>query len=339
MRKEIIVAIILGSIIGLTLAFGIWRANSALSGKVTEIKNAISNPSKDDKNNPQSSNLSILSPLNEEVFLDSSITFKGITKADSYVLIQTKQENTINYTASGNFEMEIGLETGINKVQVNAYNAEGPLGEMEFTLFYVPNFSKDEEVTASDEAELDPIRQKVQEKISNANNKLVAQFGLITDKTENGLQIKTKQDEIKQVIVNTEDVQIQNLLKTNQKTSFSDVAIGDYVAAIGKAENQSSLEGYFIYITENSTEDGLEAVSGEVTETLKKEIVIKNSVNAENTTVRPITGYRVWELNKEELTKATYNDIETTFKAFASGVIKDGVFMADNIYFFAQAQD
>ena len=73
MRKEIIYAIIAGGLLGVVIAFGIWRANLALKVSKTTQDQATPAPSAE-------FGISLVKPENNQVLTTSTTTLSGATK-------------------------------------------------------------------------------------------------------------------------------------------------------------------------------------------------------------------------------------------------------------------
>lgn len=85
----------------------------------------------------------------------------------------------------------------------------------------------------------DSIRDRVREKIEDVLKNPKAYLGTITDKTEDTLQIKNKRGEIEFISVNPEEASFVSIGKTSKAIKFTDVAIGDYIVAMGFLSNEA----------------------------------------------------------------------------------------------------
>lgn len=104
------------------------------------------------------------------------------------------------------------------------------------------------QVTAQDSTQSGDIREKIQEKVQTALNKPKSHMGTVTDIAENTLQLKNLKGEIKQISSN-EDVTVANIVSTSKSVNFSDIAIGDFVVAMGYVNANSVLDTSRILIT------------------------------------------------------------------------------------------
>jgi hypothetical protein len=94
--------------------------------------------------------------------------------------------------------------------------------------------------TPSDE--VDPLRERVKAKLEEAMNNPKAYLGLITDKTETSLQIKSMQGEIMQIAIEKETISYAKTNGASEVIGYEDVAIGDYIIALGFVSPNDVLE-------------------------------------------------------------------------------------------------
>jgi len=127
MRKEILIVIISGVVLGILVAFGIFRANSALkdepAGSIAEkltVKNETPEPVKSD------STFTIARPEENDVITESSVAIAGITSPSSWITIMTEEDDYIIQTdTSGSFEQEVELQSGINQMSIHSFGQDG----------------------------------------------------------------------------------------------------------------------------------------------------------------------------------------------------------------------
>ena len=126
MRKEVILAVIIGIILGGVILYGINLANQSVSPKgdtETQINNQDS-----DKTNPgtskNSESISIVYPQNNAVITETSLTLKGSTKPNAHVAIITENDDIITLAdANGSFSSPITLIGGENLITVTAVDS------------------------------------------------------------------------------------------------------------------------------------------------------------------------------------------------------------------------
>jgi len=123
MRKEVILAVIIGIILGGVILYGINLANST-SKPDTEDQNTEN----DTQVNPTSpSNLqdqiSITSPQKNAVVTEEKITLKGSTKPNLNIAIISENDDLLVISdENGGFSSEINLISGENLITVTAVN-------------------------------------------------------------------------------------------------------------------------------------------------------------------------------------------------------------------------
>lgn len=249
MRKEIFFAILAGSILGLIIAFGVWRANVSLSSRSNGNSSASETPSP----KPESS-ITLAAPEDGSVITESTATISGLTKPNSYIVISSEDADYLVKTkADGAFESEVELTAGVNQLIISAFTENGNAISAKLVLVYSSEFAKaintppSSPVAAASTAS-DSIREKVQQKVDEALKKPKAFIGTITDISENTLQIKTDTGEIKQSSVSSDTVFVK-IDKTTKEIKFSDVAIGDFIVAMGLKNGDAVLEAKRIIIT------------------------------------------------------------------------------------------
>ena len=131
----------------------------------------------------------------------------------------------------------------------------------------------------------DSIRDKVKEKIEQVLNKPKAYLGTVTDKTEDTLQIKNLKGEIQFVSVESDQTSLASVGKTTKAIKYDDVAIGDFIIAMGymasedeseKTNGDSVLETKRILVTEPIEPTKRKIVFGNVVSIEKKILTLKS---------------------------------------------------------------
>ncbi len=140
MRKEVVFALIAGSLLGLVIAFGIWRANIALNGNKSGQK-AVSSPA------PTPSiqfGITLAKPEDLDVVIVSPQTFSGITKPNAWVVISTDvNDYFVQAGSDGTFNQDIKLATGVNQIALTAFSETGETATTKLVLVYSPEFAKE----------------------------------------------------------------------------------------------------------------------------------------------------------------------------------------------------
>jgi hypothetical protein len=294
MRKEAIIASFVGVFIGLVVAFGAWRLNSSVKPK---------NQSALDNNvqitptlSPQDFKIILAKPEEKEVVTSSPITVSGITQKGSFVLISGETEDfMITSKEDGSFDQTIEPIGGTNQIIINALNTKGLQAQVEVTTVFSTEFAKlisssKDQPAATPANEGDAIRNKVKEKIEAVRANPKAFIGTVTDKTENSLQIKNTEGDIQFISVEG-DVQIVKTTKNQVTIKFNDIAIGDFIVAMGiinatptssEKENKGVLLAKRILVTNPLKDPDRKVYFGQVTSNDKKILTI-NSISGNET--------------------------------------------------------
>lgn len=135
MRREVVIAIILGVGLGVLVAFGVWRANLALNSK-----NPLSSPQAQvlqNQDSQNSSNLIVLQPEVDSVTSTASVIVKGSATPKAIVAISTNTDNEIVQAGlDGSFEKEVSLSGGPNEIIVKSYDEQGNESQQKLTVVY-----------------------------------------------------------------------------------------------------------------------------------------------------------------------------------------------------------
>ncbi len=139
MKKELVIAIIFGLVMGLIVTYGVYTAREALKQKNSKVANL------DQKNNitqpePVASpafNLSINEPENNLVVNKNNITIAGQTEPQSIVAVFGEEEEKIIVADDeGFFSAEIDLIGGINEIKILANNRNNQQMEKTLTIVF-----------------------------------------------------------------------------------------------------------------------------------------------------------------------------------------------------------
>ncbi len=137
MKKEVLIAIIIGFALGLLITFGIWTANKAILTKSEaqpEEKEAkeIVEPTP-----PIGFTLNILSPQDEALIDTNKAEIKGSSVAAAIIVIAAEnEEKIIEADENGSFATEVSLVRGINEITITAFNQEGEKTSQTLNVVY-----------------------------------------------------------------------------------------------------------------------------------------------------------------------------------------------------------
>ena len=137
MRKEVILAIVGGVVLGLLVIGGLWWTNRATTEENLNITPTPVLEQPPTLTSAPSLSLEIISPEDESIIEEEKITLEGKTAPESVVVvIYPEGENIVEADEEGNFETEITLVGGANEIKVTAYDEEGNQAEKNLTLVY-----------------------------------------------------------------------------------------------------------------------------------------------------------------------------------------------------------
>lgn len=328
MRKEIIVALIAGSFLGLVIGFGVWRANSALkstSSQTSEISDASPEPK-------AKFDLTIAKPNDLNVIGNNPTTVSGITSSQSWLVVSDEEgDNLVKTETNGTFTKDLTLSGGVNQLLLTALKPTGESVSKSLNLIFSSEFAKPEETpqpSASPSAETESeIRQKVQEKVNEALKNPKAYLGVVTDISPNTIQIKNPQGEIQQISTDKE-VTVAKSGKSGVK--LTDIAIGDFIVAMGYKNGNEILETTRILITPPSTPLNLSVLMGTVAKVDKKTLTLTKP-NSETLEVTPTKDVLIVLYKDGKKTKIKLTDIKENDLTIIVGKNENNVFTARTI--------
>lgn len=140
MRKEVLIAIILGFALGLVITFGVWSANRAMKEKNVAQEN-VEEPVESLPASPTPTStafsLTILTPADESFVETNKISINGSTEPGAEIAIITENGEEIAIAdESGKFDAPITLENGTNEITVTAVNANGDEATKTINIVY-----------------------------------------------------------------------------------------------------------------------------------------------------------------------------------------------------------
>lgn len=143
MRKEFLIAIISGITIGVIVAFGIWRVNSALkSEEISVPKNESEIENDITPTNGQQ--LTIIRPEEDDVITSTPVQISGISKANITLIVSGEKEDYIIETANdGSFELEVDLVGGVNEILFAHSEDNKAMQTKSLRLIYSSEFEKE----------------------------------------------------------------------------------------------------------------------------------------------------------------------------------------------------
>ena len=140
MRKEVLVAIIIGFGLGLVITFGIWTANKALKNTSTDSVETPAPLEEEIETTPipiPTLELLVTSPENNIISEKATIEVVGQTVAKAIIsIIYPDGEKLLETDEDGNFSTEISLVGGDNQIKISAFSNEGDEVSKTLTVVY-----------------------------------------------------------------------------------------------------------------------------------------------------------------------------------------------------------
>jgi len=136
MRKEVLIAIIIGFGLGLVITFGIWTANKALkeNAPTTTAEPEIS---EETPSPVPAVELIITSPEDNTISETETIEVSGQTSAGAIIaIVYPEGEKILEADEKGNFTSEISLVGGDNLIEISAFNRQGDQTKKTITVVY-----------------------------------------------------------------------------------------------------------------------------------------------------------------------------------------------------------
>lgn len=330
MRKEIIYAIIAGLVFGLLVAFGIWRINVALSPKKTDN---VQLSSDQDKN----TGVSVVEPSENDVLSASPATINGIIEEGSLLVISDNNKDYLSTLDNkGSFSTEVNLTGGINKFTLASINKKGEIKSKSLTLIYSSEFAKIIPTalpTEKDEVNdsTDSVRQKVEQKVLEAQNSPTGYIGTVTDITGATIQLKNSAGEIQQISTEENPTVIKDGT-TVKAAKLTDIAIGDYIVAMGFRNGNHVLASRRILITSVPEIATHEYVLGTIIQT-KSQISFKLVKDEKEFLLTPAGSTATAYLKENDnLSKIRFANIRIDDTFVAVGSFKNNSFQARSVF-------
>lgn len=137
MKKEVILAITIGFIIGLVLTFFVYKSQlgRSVSGEILSPLASKEVPTEIEPL-PEKS-LTIIAPLDQSISSEGKTTITGSNSPLAWVLIMgEKGEKVIQADEKGNFETDLLLVSGENEIIVTAVDQDGSEISKTLTIVY-----------------------------------------------------------------------------------------------------------------------------------------------------------------------------------------------------------
>jgi hypothetical protein len=282
MRKELVWAGIIGISFGLIIGFGAWRVRTSITPK----------------NKPQATiappvevgqfKITIDKPDDMGVVTTNQIEVTGITKALAWVVVSTEKGDYLTQsTTDGSFSSTIDLVSGVNHIKATSLNNQGNTSSQNILVVYSASFQTSTPTPETSTSEADMARA-VALKIAQAEKLPKAYIGTVTDITDATIQIKNTDSQIQQIDTNKLDVAVVNTTgTTNKAVKLTDIAIGDFIIAMGYVDGNDVLDVQRILIADLLTEPKIEVSMQKVSDVAKKTVTFEPKGDEEALVITP----------------------------------------------------
>lgn len=134
MKKEVIIAIIIGFGIGLAITIGIHATRKQEKTAINPASQVSPSPAPETEHH-----ITLVSPLENSVQASETVLVKGQTTPDSTVVLETEKTHQIKIAdGSGFFEAEYPLTTGPNQINITSYSPSGSVATTTLETTYAP---------------------------------------------------------------------------------------------------------------------------------------------------------------------------------------------------------
>ena len=188
----------------------------------------------------------------------------------------------------------------------------------------------------------DPIREKVQEKVEAALNHPVAYIGSVTDISESTLQINkyigvSKENNLIQQVSTQPETSYASTRKNAKAVGLSDIAIGDFIIAMGLVNGNEVLNAKRILVTDPLEVPNRKTILGTITNTTSKTIEISSNNNTY--TVSSKDPDKITTITEEKQLNIKFGEINEGDKVLAIGEIEDEVLTIRSLFIVSKAPE
>lgn len=286
MRKELVWVAIIGICVGLAVAFGVYRINDSLKSRLPapEATPVSGSPRPEFK-------ITLDKPDDNDVVTNDTVNVSGITKPLTWLTVSGESgDYIIESNEDGAFSQDVDLTAGVNQILVSAFDSQGTQSTTRVLVVYSSAFEeKAFESTGSQSATSETaVRDKVAQKVAEALNKPKAYIGTVTDIADSTIQIKSIGSEIEQISTSEEGISVVDTTgTTNKAVKLTDIAIGDFIVAMGYVNSNSVLIAQRILITDPVTDPKIASSIAKITDIPKKGVNVTGLKKSETATILP----------------------------------------------------
>lgn len=152
MFKELLLAVVLGALLGFGITGGIIALKNSRSSSFSGSQTASAQPTSPDtittkpqpSDNPSGNSLgtnnhqiTINSPQNDSIVANSKVTIKGSTSPQSSLVISTPSKSYFAAADNaGNFNVDIDIDSGVNQIQVDSIDPQDDQATTQLIITY-----------------------------------------------------------------------------------------------------------------------------------------------------------------------------------------------------------
>ncbi len=138
MKKEVLIAVVLGIIVGLVITFGMYTANTALQRKAQQTKDAVATPTPSNTTQEtQRSSIIIYGPEDNMLTDKDKVQLSGSTFPNATIVIFVNDKEVVTSAdAKGNFSAELALVGGSNVITTISTDASGKQDQDQRTVVF-----------------------------------------------------------------------------------------------------------------------------------------------------------------------------------------------------------
>lgn len=265
MSKEIVIAVVAGSSLGLVIAFGIWKGNSLLKIKKDNPSAEMTISPNPTPNQNHEFKIVLAKPNNLDVITDTPVVISGLTSPNSFVAISGEDGDVVvTASESGSFTSPFDLIAGANQIMITAFTQDGGSTSTNLTLAYSSQFTPD-----------------------SSGKKATSFIGTVTDITGSVIQIKNDAGDIEQITPTTAATFVDIRDDTTKTIKLTDIAIGDYLIAMGYKNEKGILDSSRILVSDPLKTPTRKAFFGKVSDSTPSELTLTNPKTNEKITITP----------------------------------------------------
>lgn len=150
MRKEVILAILVGLVMGLFITYGVYQARQNQEETAAIDVAELEETPTPTKAADQSGKLTVYHPTDETVLTENSTTLSGQTVAEAHIVIYINETPIVTRAdENGNFTQDLTLDDLSNVITVYSIDQDGETYQVRKTVVVYP----DELKTATDSAQ------------------------------------------------------------------------------------------------------------------------------------------------------------------------------------------